>query len=100
MKRTVILFLLSSSQALAEPLTCPQMSEMAEKVMEARQSGVPMAKMMEISESNGLGEPEINFMQGAIAMAYEETAWRTEEAQRRAVTEFGNGIMLACVKSH
>ena len=32
-------------------------------------------------------------------MAYEETAWRTDEAQKRAITEFGNGIMVACIKN-
>ena len=99
LKTAIAAAMLFPAFAYGAPLTCEQMAGLAEKIMEARQSGVPMANMVKIAETSDMGEPERDFMRGATVMAYEKTAWRTDEAQKRAIAEFGNGIMVACIKN-
>ena len=76
---------------------CKMVSQIAEKIMTARQVGVPMANAMDVMiDSPGvLG----NAGKVLVEMAYEVPRFQTEEFQHREVVEFGNQAYSMCLRA-
>jgi len=74
--------------------TCGSVGELATTIMESRQSGVSMAKMMGAvsGEENSLAEK-------LIISAYDSPRYSTERMQKRTVEEFRDEVYLECVKA-
>ena len=70
---------------------CPGVAAIAKSVMEARQENVPMARMMEVSDTELLRE--------MVVAAYDRPAYRTENVKARAIRDFENEWYLNCVKA-
>lgn len=67
---------------------CAEFSEVAETIMERRQAGASMRRMMELAETD---------MQTAMVRdAYDQPAFSTERYQQRAVRRFGNDAYSVC----
>lgn len=99
---TVVALALSANNALAakpsdETLSyCTSVSEMANSIMKNRQNEVSMAKMMKATG----GDPAIDALGAEIIKdAYSTSAFRTEENQKRAVSEFENKWFSLCLKA-
>jgi hypothetical protein len=71
---------------------CPALGDLARAIMENRQVGTPINRMMEIANGQEL----------VIAItleAYQQPQYSTPANQSRAVTEFSNDMMTACYLS-
>lgn len=92
-KLLLITALLIPSLALAnEKASCEQMESLARSIMDARQSGIPLKKVMDIMKLD----------KAARAMtiyAYETPAYQVKENQQRKTDEFANEFYLECLKS-
>lgn len=94
------------SAAAAEPVEEPKASReellkmcsgwasLARNVMDARQAGVPMRKLLD--SLNEEGENEITTK--IVMKAYDSPAFRTEGHQQREITEFENSVYSDCLK--
>lgn len=71
---------------------CEVNSRVAELIMQARQTGKPMAEVMKL-----VGDSRYN--QTLVEAAYKAPLFRTEEAQKSEITEFSNSVFGACVSS-
>ncbi len=86
------------SPAVADDQFCQLQSQIAVKVMEARQSGVPLANMMEINTKlAGDGAEKVLYDEMTIR-AYEAPRFETEARRVQIATEFSNEIMIACLR--
>ena len=75
---------------------CTSVSEMAGSIMTGRQAEVSMAKMMKATS----GDPQMdNLGAEVIKDAYKTSAFRTEENQKRAVSEFEKKWFSACLEA-
>lgn len=75
---------------------CTSVSEMAASIMKNRQNEVSMAKMMKASA----GDPSVDALGAEVIKdAYSTSAFRTEENQKRAVSEFENKWFSICLKA-
>lgn len=83
-----------SSEAL-----CTKKSEFAAAAMTARQAGIPLSKLLSVIGEDDMSAETEAEMKGFAVEAYKENAWRTEELQERAITEFSNKVMLDCLSS-
>ncbi|WP_077045246.1 hypothetical protein [Pseudomonas sp. KK4] len=83
--------------AAEKPDECEQMDGMAETVMHARQSGVPMAKLYKIAVKDDGYVSRIYKM--LIDGAYKENRFSSPEYQAKAVTDYRNIIFQACVSN-
>lgn len=72
---------------------CETIEFMAEKIMESRQSGVSMTKMMSIEGGGALART-------LVMIAYKENRWSTPENQAKAITKFKNKAALECYKAN
>lgn len=91
---TVIL-LASSLAANAEKSNisvCNELQELGYKIMELRQSGVPVSTVMGASDGN-------KTINSIIIAAYEEMQYSTKEYQIRASREFANKVYIECFKA-
>ena len=70
---------------------CTSYAELAQQVMEARQIGVPLGDLIKTSTNADLFTP-------LFMLAYDEPAYRTEENQNRAISEFYADQFIACMK--
>lgn len=104
MLRTVIALLLLSVPAVAlsaekefdKVKLCEAAGDMAEVIMDARLSGVPMQKLMKrVNEDPANGEM-VSLM---VVKAYESPMYQTEEHKTRAKVEFKNKWYLDCYKA-
>ncbi|VVP25932.1 hypothetical protein PS876_04081 [Pseudomonas fluorescens] len=75
---------------------CTSVSEMAGSIMKSRQNEVSMAKLMKAT-----AEDQATDALGAevIKDAYSTSAFRTEENQKRAVSQFENKWFMICLKA-
>jgi hypothetical protein len=69
---------------------CKELSRLAAKIMEARQAGVSVSKVMEITV------PENHQM---VVVAYESPRFNTASLQRRAIEDFENEAYLVCFRN-
>ena len=93
MKKLLIGLVLSvavSAPSFAEESTCEIIEELSMRIMEARQSGVLLTKMLE-------GGSELS--KSIIMDAYSQPAMRTPENALRQRNEFGIKWMLVCLKN-
>lgn len=74
---------------------CKTLAEMAGSIMKNRQDEVPLAERMKVISG---GEPDLNEL-GAVIIkdAYSTSALRTDEDQKRAVSEFKEKWFSLCV---
>lgn len=76
---------LSASLDLCQPI-----AELAGVAQSAHQTGVPLAKVLTLSDSPTL--------QALIISAYRLPRYQTETHQQRAITEFENAVLLQCLE--
>ena len=82
-----------SSPAMAEPKSneyCANLSGMAAQIMEVRQGGMDMSKVMMISDSK--------MIQGIVIDAYSMNAYSVGEYRQKSIKNFANKYALACYK--
>ncbi len=81
-------------EALAEEerATCKDIGRVAEQIMEARQMGVAMDKVVDIVGSHEL-------MVVIVMDAYEQPRFSTEDYVTKAVADFKNRWLLNCYKA-
>lgn len=72
--------------------------EMAESIMKARQSLVPIIESMEIAESIG-NDNFIRITKEIVVDAYSKPAFSSDDGKRRIIEEFANKYYLRCIKS-
>ncbi len=71
---------------------CSELAEFSQTVMEARQRGIEMQRLVQLSQGNELAIR-------IIIEAYDVLRYRTSEYQQNAVTEFANKIQVTCYKA-
>lgn len=74
---------------------CEYISEVATVLMENRQLGASMAKMMEIMVKD---ESDVLYKEMVIK-AYEVPQYQVAKNQQREINDFANNWYLACVKA-
>lgn len=81
---------------------CQSVSETAYTFQKARQSGVSMAKMIEIAEQANDGTPTGKVLAGAlramVIRAYEVPRYSSEVFKQRAMEDFRDQEALRCLK--
>ena len=78
---------------------CRKMLIMAEGIINARQSGVPLSQSLSINDANISKKDNRNLselMQNIIIDAYKEPLMYSDEMKRRSTYEFGANYYLAC----
>lgn len=75
---------------------CEAMSEMAGKIMTARQRGVPMSTLATLPQSDS--EEVRNLRKELLIAAFESPRYSSEDYQEKAVVDFKNGVFLECFK--
>lgn len=68
---------------------CPVLGELSGVIMENRQAGTPISKMMSVSPDNDL-------VTAIILQAYQQPRYSTEKYRQRAIDDFANTVMTAC----
>tara|TARA_R110002153_G_scaffold258122_2_gene417472 strand:- start:404 stop:700 length:297 start_codon:yes stop_codon:yes gene_type:complete len=86
------IFLLFTQPLYAEtPIErCMVVGDLATAIMQGRQLGTPIAKLIEIAEDN-------DFAIALVLLAYGQPRYSTPEYQQRAADEFGSDIVVACM---
>ena len=74
---------------------CEAISTLAELTMTARQMGVPVSEIYKTPAD--ASEAERRLYLEMVKEAYARPAWRSDEAQRKEVSEFSSGWFLACI---
>lgn len=74
---------------------CATVSAAAMKIMEARQSEVPMAAMMMAADQQDGAYQALT--RELVISAYERDLRYSEESKRREITEFGNKAYQVCL---
>jgi len=85
--------IVAASGAVAETKQerCTLIGKLAAIIMENRQEGVDMSKLMEISETE--------LVQSLVIFAYEMPRYSSEDYKRTAVQDFANEAMGVCYGS-
>lgn len=78
------------------PENCNSTAKMAGTIMQARQAGMDMGKVLETSSSS---EAFASKVRDLVVAAYESPRYSTEKNKARAVEDFRNDAYLACMKS-
>ena len=89
------IFLLFAHPLYAEtppsPLeNCVAAGELATAIMQGRQLGTPITKLLEIAEDS-------EFAIALVLLAYGQPRYSTPEYQQRAADEFGSEIVVSCM---
>lgn len=88
-----------ASPGMAERLPtsfCTQMADLARTIMEARQSGVPMEKSVEIAQGVEVMRDLALLM---VEEAYDRPRWHSDSMQKREIQDFGETFYKACYNS-
>ena len=84
----------ASSEEVSNHDVCSVRSQIAERIMELRQEGMPMREVMDSVDQNS----EISDLTIVmINMAYGETAARSDRYKQLQKTEFGNAFYQNCM---
>jgi hypothetical protein len=70
--------------------TCQEIAKLAEGIMEARQAGVPMHKLIKSTDSFFLSRKSSELVNGLTLEAYSQPVQSSPQAQRYYVTSFSN----------
>lgn len=73
--------------------TCRDLGGLAEVIMDSRQMGVPMARLMAVISDEGGSQ----LTESLIIDAYSVPRFRTEKMQKQAVADFREKVYLECV---
>jgi len=76
---------------------CKSWASTAEKVMIARQIGVPMSRLFEIAEESD----SVNYtsvLKDIVVKAYDKPRYSTESMQNKCVRDFQNVIFKECIQ--
>lgn len=86
--------LLVAATAHAETVSeqCSPVSQLAEKIMRARQSGISLLQLMEIANGNKIAE-------ALVQDAFKQSRFSSEPFQDRAVQDFRERVEIECVRS-
>jgi len=77
--------------------TCQKLSEFAQNIMEARQTGVPLNKMISLVEKNE--EPFRSMYRTLVIEAYKKPRYHTKSMQTGETTDYSNQVLLACLEA-
>lgn len=95
---TLIMLSISNTYAEKKTTGCEGVHTMASSVMELRQLGAAMPKVMTVLSLEGLGENENKILKSMIISAYESPKFSGEKYQENAIEEFANEWALKCYK--
>lgn len=73
---------------------CAEIADLAGSMMRNRQAGIDMSEMIAIVAKSGVGE----LVTPIVIAAYEQPRFDTPSYQKKAITDFKNEVMLACMK--
>lgn len=76
---------------------CDELSKMAGRIMDSRQSGVPINDMLSVLDEHGGNASSI--LRRWTIEAYKEPLYSTDENKRIAITEFQNEAMILCIEA-
>ena len=93
MKKSIAILALVAGSAQAS--ICPTLATSAEKIMDNRQTGVPLSRMMEIAKTAGDLE---GILTSITLEAYNRPRYSTGEYQRNAIAEFRNEWEVRCYR--
>ncbi len=74
------------------PAVCNDLQELAYKIMDLRQSGIPASQVIAVADGNKI-------VHSIIISAYEEYQYSTRDYQIRASKEFANKVYIECFKA-
>lgn len=89
---TTLALLLSLSTNAAE-IDCEQLSSIASTIMESRQAGVKLSKIIKLADSNSL-------IKEMAVSAYRKPAYNSEEYKQQEISEFANYWYIACLDAN
>ena len=69
--------------------TCTDLKGLAESIMEGRQEGVDVTRMLSISESD--------LIKAVVLHAYSRPQYSTLDYKRKSIKEFGLDVFLECM---
>ena len=78
----------------AELDVCDEINNLAQSIMEARQSGVEMRQLIQIVRNNEIAD----FAIPIIIRAYEKPRFSVEKNKQNAIKDFQNEIYLQCIR--
>jgi hypothetical protein len=78
-------------EAFDKDTFCTQIEHLAEKIMEARQKGVPMANMYKIFDDE--------FGREMVIEAYEYQRYNSREIQDKMILDYKNHWFMICLKA-
>ena len=91
----VLTFILINTSYASDDDFCTSILEVAETVMEARQSGVGI---LEVLEGANKGGPIKSLLTEMVENAYSIPYYPTEKEQENVIREFGIKYYLFCIK--
>ena len=83
--------MMSPAVAATADNTCTMVGKVAIAAMTSRQNGVPLATMLEITSTSPLART-------IVLEAYSKPKFSSEKNKTDYITEFGNVVMLTCLK--
>ena len=87
-----------SAQTAESIAYCGGMGSMAAVIMEARQTGSPMSKMLALAASSD--DPVVADMARAFVLdAYQRPQWATDDAKADEINRFRNSVEMLCFEA-
>lgn len=98
---TSAIILASCNPVYAESVSsiCNSQMALAESVMQSRQGGVPLSKMLEISNNPQLKPIRSLFLE-LTKMAYVKPMHDSEKDKRKSIVEFKEYMQVICLRAH
>ena len=87
----------TTAMAVSDDVFCRKIAELAQGVMEARQEGVPIIKMLEVSDS-AEGRPQ-SISKYLVKQAFRSPKYSGDEMKQETATEFAAQQYLICVQA-
>lgn len=75
---------------------CKAIHSLAETIMERRQEGMSIVKMLEVAGNSDNGFVR-SFSELMVKDTFDSTRYHSPELQQRAVQDFGNDMFLLCM---
>lgn len=80
-------------------LRCRLLVNYGELVMNARQEGISIIKMIELVDDFTLTDERIrSFIKSLVIAAYEQPQYSTDRMKKRAIRKFCDDLYLGCIK--
>jgi len=95
----IALSLLATSCAYANQDICRKSAELAMLIMETRQSGLPITKMLDFAAGSTSDEATKKLTSTLINKAYKKTRYSHKPNQEAATSDFGTEIYMDCMRS-